>query len=154
MPSRRDLIRMTDEEVASFLAEPHNMAVATRGPGDDIHVVAMWYGFVGSDVAFWTYSKSQKMLNLQRTGTLTALVEAGESYDTLRGVELVADAEIITDTAQVYEIGNSIYGRYGGVAQSEEAKQVFLSSAPKRYGVIIHPRKVVSWDHRKLGGVY
>ncbi len=154
MPSRRDLIRMTDQEVAAFLAEPHTMAVATKGPGEDIHLVAMWYGFVGADVAFWTYAKSQKMLNLQRSGTLTAMVEAGETYDALRGVEMIADAEIVTDHEQVREIGSSIYGRYGGLDQSAEAKQAFLASASKRYGVIIHPRKLVSWDHRKLGGVY
>ena len=92
MPSRRDLIRMTDEEVEQFLDGRHTMNVATIGPDGRIHLVAMWYGFLEGAPAFWTYGKSQKILNLRRDPRITALVEDGEQYEELRGVELVVRA--------------------------------------------------------------
>src|SRR5690606_1942005 len=82
---RRDLIRMTDDEVRAFLAGRHTMNVATMNHDGTIHLVAMWYGFVGDDTAFWTYGKSQKIRNLERNPQITCLVEAGERYEELQG---------------------------------------------------------------------
>ncbi len=61
MPSRRDQITMTPDEVAAFLAERQTMNVATIGPTGHPHVVAMWYGFLDGRPAFWTFAKSQKI---------------------------------------------------------------------------------------------
>ena len=88
MPSRRDLIRMTPEELQTFLYERHTMNVATIGPSGHPHVHAMWYGFVEGKPAFWTFGKSQKIVNLRRDPKVTALVEDGETYNELRGAEL------------------------------------------------------------------
>ena len=43
------------------------MNIATFGPDGNIHLVAMWYGFIdGPAGAFETFTKSQKIKNLQR----------------------------------------------------------------------------------------
>ncbi|MCL4414950.1 MAG: pyridoxamine 5'-phosphate oxidase family protein, partial [Actinobacteria bacterium] len=34
------------------------MNVATIGPTGHPHLVAMWYGFLDSKLAFWTYARS------------------------------------------------------------------------------------------------
>ena len=39
--------------------------------------------------AFWTFGKSQKILNLRRDPKMTGLVESGDDYNELSGVELV-----------------------------------------------------------------
>ena len=59
--SRRDLIRMTDDEVTQYVHGRHTLSVATVGPSGRIHLVAMWYGFLDADIAFWTYGKCQKI---------------------------------------------------------------------------------------------
>ena len=65
--SRRGTITMSDDEVHEFLAGRHTMNVASMGPDGRIHLVAMWYGFTADGApAFWTYGKSQKILNLRR----------------------------------------------------------------------------------------
>ena len=46
MPSRRDMIRMTDDEIAEFLGGRRTLNLASHGPDGDIHLVAMWYGFL------------------------------------------------------------------------------------------------------------
>ena len=57
---------MTDDEVEAFLHERQTMNIASFGPDGNIHLVAMWYGFLGPNPAFETFSKSQKVLNLRR----------------------------------------------------------------------------------------
>ena len=69
MPSRRDLVRMTDEEIDAFLHERQSMGVATFNHDQTIHLVAMWYGFYEGKPAFETFTKSQKILNLRRDET-------------------------------------------------------------------------------------
>src|SRR3546814_13871073 len=87
--SRRDQIRMTDEEVAEFLSGRHTMNVATANHDGTIHLVAMWYAVLDGDPVFWTFGKSQKIRNLERAPGITCLVESGEEYAELQGVELV-----------------------------------------------------------------
>ena len=91
--SARDRATMSENEVAAFLAEARTLNVATLGPDGAIHIVAMWFVMRGTSPVFWTYAKSQKARNLSRDARLSALVEGGESYDTLRGVELIGTAE-------------------------------------------------------------
>lgn len=152
--SRRDAIRMTDDEVDAFLAERHTMNVATLGPDGRPHLVAMWYGFFEDGTpGFWTYGRSQKVVNLRRDPRLTCLVETGESYGELRGVELVADGTVVDDREQVLAIGASVFDRYTG-PYTPEARPALEQVGAKRVAVRIEVRNVVSWDHRKLGGRY
>jgi PPOX class probable F420-dependent enzyme len=137
---------MSETEVAAFLDEARTLNVATLGPDGAIHIVAMWYVMHGTSPVFWTYGKSQKARNLSRDARLSALVEAGESYDTLHGVELIGTAELVTDPVQVLRIGEELSGRYAGLGYGGDLSQV----AAKRIGVILHPARTISWDHRKL----
>lgn len=150
---RRDLIRMSDDEVRAFLDGRHTMNVATFNHDGTIHLVAMWYGFAGDAPAFWTYGKSQKIRNLERTPQITCLVEAGEAYEELRGVEIVGRAELVRDHDALMDIGRSVFGRYMG-EWSDEMQPYLERTGAKRVGVVVHADRIVSWDHRKLEGGY
>ena len=151
--SRRDQIRMTDAEVDAFLAERHTMNVASIGKDGQPHLVAMWYGFADGAPAFWTYEKSQKVLNLRRDPRITCLVESGDTYAELRGVELVGRATFLEDRDRVMAVGRSVAERYTGpvTAQGEAGLE---RTGAKRVAVRVDVEKVVSWDHTKLGGGY
>jgi len=150
---RRDLIRMSDEEVRAFLGGRHTMNVATINHDGSIHLVAMWYGFVGDRPAFWTFGKSQKIRNLERDPRITCLVEAGEEYEKLEGVELVGRAELVADHDGRMAIGRSVFERYIG-PWSDEMVPYLTQTGAKRVGVVVHVDRVVSWDHAKLQGGY
>ena len=154
MSKRRDLIRMTDEEADAFLRGRNTMNIATHGPDGRIHLVAMWYGFVDGKPAFETYMKSQKVLNLRRNPQITALIETGETYDQLRGLELVGTATISDDREVVMECARSVVDRYFGVENAEDMEAVAEGLAAKRVAVILDIDTVVSWDHTKLAGGY
>jgi PPOX class probable F420-dependent enzyme len=151
--SRRAAIRMTDHEVEAFLAEPHHLQVATIGRDGRPHLVAMWYGFFEGAPAFWTYGKSQKIVNLRRDPRLTCLVEAGTRYKDLQGVELIGTATILEGKDEVMAVGRSVYERYTGPYTDDKAP-VLEATGAKRVAVRVDVEDVVSWDHRKLGGTY
>lgn len=153
--NRRDQIRMTDDERDKFLAGRRTMQVATHGAAGAIHLVAMWYGFEGDLPAFETFARSQKVVNLRRDPNLTVLVEDGDTYETLRGVQIVGRAELIEEgDPRVIDIAESVVNRYIGASSSEEARAIAEAMANKRVGVIVHADKIVTWDHTKLGGAY
>ncbi|ROS41320.1 pyridoxamine 5'-phosphate oxidase family protein [Amycolatopsis thermoflava] len=149
--SRRDLIKMSPDEVLAFLAEQRVINVATINPNGRPHLAPLWYVPRGDGVATWTYRKSQKVANLRRLPQATVLVETGDTYDKLRGVQFEADVEIVEDTPSVAEIGSAMAERYGG---GSLAAEVVAAQAAKRAGLVFTPTKVVSWDHTKLGGAY
>ena len=152
--SRRDVIRMTDEEVEGFLSGRHTMNVATIGRDGRPHLVAMWYGFTADGKpAFWTYGKSQKILNLRRDPRITCLVETGDTYEQLKGVELVGTGVVLEDRDDVMAVGRSVFERYTG-PWTDAASGAIEQMGAKRFAVRIDVERVVSWDHSKLGGTY
>ncbi len=155
MANQRSRIAMTDDEVTAYLDTQRILNVATIGPSGHPHVVAMWYAVMDGQVAFWTFAKSQKVLNLRRDPKLSALVESGETYNELRGVELVGTGRLVEDYEQTLAIGKAVGVRYNGEGVLSEAALPFLEAqARKRIGVLVDVERVVSWDHTKLGGAY
>ena len=150
---RRDLIHMTDEEIQAFLQKERTVQVATIDHDGYPHLVAMWFVLFNNEVAFWTYAKSQKAINLRRDPRLTCLIEAGERYDELRGVQIKGQAFISDDYEMVQRIGEMIWERYTGPL-NENTRSMVIAQAAKRVVVVVKPVEIVSWDHRKLGGGY
>jgi PPOX class probable F420-dependent enzyme len=152
VPSRRAEIEMSEDEVRAFLAEHKVMQVATMGPRGWPHVVPLWYVQDGTELRGWTFAKSQKARNLQRDPRATVAIEDGVDYAELRGVMMECDVEVERETERVVPYGEALVERYGD--GSEEMKEAFRAQARKRVGLRFVPRRVVSWDHRKLGGSY
>ena len=151
--SRRNSIRMNDEEIRAFLEEQRTLQVATIDHDGFPHLVAMWYVLINDEVAFWTYAKSQKAINLRRDPRLTCLVEAGTSYEKLRGVQIKGHAVISDDHATVLKLGEAIWERYTGPL-NEHTRPMVEAQAVKRVAIVVKPIEIVSWDHGKLGGGY
>ena len=148
--NQRSQITMSDAEVQQFLEQQRVVNIATIGPSGMPHVVAMWYALVDGDIWFETKAKSQKVVNLRRDPRISCLVEAGHTYDTLRGVELEGTAEIVDDPDAIWEVGKSVWERYNG-PYSEEVKPLVEMMLNKRVAVRVRADRVRSWDHRKLG---
>ncbi len=78
-------------------------------------------------------------------------VEAGHSYDQLRGVSIEGNAVLIedTDADEYWAAGISLFERYQG-PYSEEMRPFVEMMMNKRVAVRVEPTRVRSWDHRKL----
>lgn len=155
MPSRRSQIEMTPEEQEEFLATGWTLQVASIGSQGYPHLVAMWYGMIGGEIHFTTFAKAQKVLNLERDPRITCMLESGEQYQELRGLVVEGDAEVIQgDPDLVLQVNAAIGAKRGNGADATMPSDVQRKQAAKRAVVRVHPKRVISWDHNKLGGTY
>jgi PPOX class probable F420-dependent enzyme len=158
MPSRRDQIEMSAGELRAFLEEQKVMQVATIGPNGRPHLMPLWYVVEDGDgpaLSGWTFAKSQKARNLERDPRATISVEDGVEYQELRGVTMECDIEIARDPDVVAGYGARLFERYGpGGELAPEVREMVAKQAVKRIGLRFVPTRVVTWDHRKLGGTY
>jgi PPOX class probable F420-dependent enzyme len=156
--SRRDQIQMTDAELRDFLAKSQTIIITSINRDGMPHPMPMWYGVEpDGSIVMTTFTKSQKIRNIERDPRVTLLVEDGTVYNELRGVVIYGKADLIRDTDQVVEI----LARVSTKALDDPSddtrdniRKAVRGTAPKRTGIRVHPDKIVSWDHRKLGGVY
>jgi PPOX class probable F420-dependent enzyme len=156
MPSRRDQIRLTEEQQRELIASERIAVISSLGPRGWPHVMPLWYVPRDGEIWIWTYAKSQKVKNLERDPRATLLIETGVEYGELRGVQIEAEAEIIRDLDRIVDYAKEMTVRYSEGIQSVEgdAEDGLRAQAPKRVAIHFHPKRIASWDHRKLGGIY
>jgi PPOX class probable F420-dependent enzyme len=152
--SRRDEIRMSEDEVRAFLEEERTVTCATLGRNGWPHLMPLWYVVRDGEIWAWTYGKSQKVRNLERDPRATLQVEAGTEYHELRGVMLETDVIVHRDIETVTALGLDLLARYTGGELTEDARAGVVRQAAKRVGLQFVERRRASWDHRKLAGVY
>ncbi len=153
MRSQRQRIRMTEAEVSAFLASQRKISVATLNPDGSAHVMPMYYVMVEGRVAFWSYTKSQKIRNLQRDPRVTVMAEAGDAYFDLRGVQIRGLAHVSADPAVVLPVWRAALrpavrpadGRVpqpGGVHGPKEVTRGRRASAHRLLGSQPGPRSI------------
>jgi len=144
---------MSDAEVAAYLGGVHTLQVASINADGTPHLAAMFYAVIDGEVGFWTYGKSQKIVNLRRDPRISVMVETGREYSELKGVTITGRARLIDDLKEVFAFGEVLYPRYFGELNDAAREGIKITGA-KRVVVMVEPSKVVSWDHTKLGGTY
>ena len=149
-PARhRDRVTMTAADQAELLAESRKLQLATINRDGTPHLVTMYYVMLDGQIAFWTYRSAQKARNLARDPRVTCLVEAGDEYFELRGVQVVGIARRVEDPAGVLDIGRRLAAVTTGMP-ADALEEYTTKTARKRFGFIVEPRRIISWDHRRL----
>ena len=143
---------MNEDEVDAFIEEQKSLQVGTIERDGSIHLSTLWFARVDKRVVFETYTKSQKIKNLQRDPRITLLWEDGDVYDQLRGVMIKGTARLVTDHSQVFPLALEVMKRNQPDIPEEVLEQAADQMAAKRTAVVVEPQKVISWDHRKLAG--
>lgn len=159
--ARKD-ISMTDAEIQAFLASGAKVLIVTSNGADGYpHVAPMWFVLDDGRIVFRSFAKSQKIVNLRRDPKLTVLVETGDSYATLQGVMVKGRAELIDDPEYTLDLYVALAERYpffpgvgAGATPESDVRAAFERHAAKNTAVVVHPDRVISWDHTKLGGGY
>jgi PPOX class probable F420-dependent enzyme len=145
--SRR--IAMTADERDAFLTTERTCRVATAGADGRPHVVPLW--FVWDGRALWLSSivRSQRWTDLARDPRVAVVVDAGEQYGQLRGVEITGVAEAVGDVPRGAGEHPELAGperlfarKYGGTDEfTPDGRHAWLK---------VVPDKLVSWDFRKI----
>jgi PPOX class probable F420-dependent enzyme len=148
-PQRRGgRIALTPEERDVLLRGQRTCRVATVGADGAPHVSALW--FVWDGTALWLNSvvASQRWTNVTRDPRVSVLVDAGEEFLELCGVELIGTVEVIGEVprtsgpSEQLAAPEALFGaKYAGGAFVADGRHAWLRLVPD---------KVVSWDFRKL----
>jgi PPOX class probable F420-dependent enzyme len=148
--NQRAQIVMSRAEIEDFVNSSRGGTLATVDRDGQPHLTAMWYGVVDGQIWFETKAKSQKAVNLRRDPRVTFLLDAGDTYDTLRGVSFEGTAEIVDDPEAIFRVGVSVWERYTG-PYTEESRPAVDMMMKNRIAFRLVVERVRSWDHRKLG---
>ena len=154
MPKRRGQIAMSEDEIWKFIEERKSLQVATIGADGAPHLTTLWFVVVDGEIAFETFTKSQKIVNLKRDARIAVLVEDGDVYNELRGVAINGRAELYDDPAQVFRYALAVTRKNNPGLTDEQQNAAAKIMSVKRTAVVVKPEKIVSWDHRRLGGRY
>ena len=148
-PQRRArAIAMTSDEVDAFLAEQRTCRVATVGRGGP-HATPLWYVWFGGALWLTSLSRSQRWTDLMADPRIAVVVDAGEAYDELRGVELRGRVEVVGEVPRTGEPvpeldapEQAFADRYSGGTIVRDGRHAWLRLVPD---------KITSWDFRKIG---
>ena len=157
MPSRRELIQLSADEIRDFLAEQKTLIIVSNGKDGYPHPMPMWFYADDAGCLYCTtFSKAQKVFNWRRDPKASLLVESGEEYAELKSVLIYATAEVIDDLDAVCDalVNIGAKGRTLTPEQADAMRSQVVKTAEKRVLLKFTPERYVSWDHSKLGGKY
>jgi len=153
MASGRNAVTMSDGEIEQFLTDNMKVQIATIGPDGTPHLTTLFYVLEDGMVAFWTYGRSQKVVNLRRDPRITCLIEDGEDYFELRGVTIQGKARLVEEYDDIRALGARVAKRMAGdLDLGDFGDEIVEKQARKRVGIVVEPIKVASWDHHKMAG--
>ena len=145
---------MSKEELEQFIAEQKSLQVATINRDGTPHLSTLWFDIVEGDIVFETFTKSQKIKNLEWDPRISCLLEDGLVYEKLRGVQINGTAELHSDPATVHLYARGVMERNNPEIPGEMLDAFAESMSTKRTAVIIKAEHIATWDHTKLGGAY
>jgi PPOX class probable F420-dependent enzyme len=150
MAGRRGEITLTAEEQRDFLRQAKTAILTTIGPDGVPDPTAMWFVLdPDGTLVMRTYAKSQKVVNVERDPRVAVLLEDGETYDTLRGLQLTGRIELSRDVDDVLDVVEGLARKYQGVDGLD--RDAMRDYASKQAVMRLRVDRVVSWDHGKLG---
>jgi Pyridoxamine 5'-phosphate oxidase len=144
-------IAMSPEERDEYLRTERTCRVASVGKDGVPHNSALWFVWDGDALWLNTLVRSQRWTNFQRDPRVSVLVDGGESYMELQGVELIGRVEQVgtaprtPDPEPALEVPERLFGeKYSGGAFVPDGTHAWVRLVPD---------KIVSWDFRKLAGL-
>ena len=148
MPNRRAEIQLTPDEQTEMLDSARTAILVTIGPDGVPDPTAMWFVLDGGQIVMRTYAKSQKVRNIERDPRVAVLIEDGETYDTLRGLQLTGRVALSRDADEVLDVVEGLARKYQGVDGLD--RESLRDYASKQAVLRLEVDRLVSWDHSKL----
>jgi PPOX class probable F420-dependent enzyme len=154
MPSRREMIAMSEQEMWDFIETQKSIQVCTLNKDGTPHLTVMWFAVRDGAIVLETFTKSQKIVNLKRNPQMAVLLEDGDTYNELRGVSINCEAELVEDYETVHALHVDVVVRNQSGVTPEQAEEFTREMSKKKTVIRVRPQKVMSWDHRKLDVAY
>jgi hypothetical protein len=146
---RARAIAMSLDEIDAFLAEQRTCRVATVGRNGP-HATPLWFVWQGGALWLTSLSRSQRWTDLQNDPRVAVVVDAGEAYGELRGVELRGRVEVVGEVPRTGEPVPDLDGPEQAFADRYTDGTIIRDG--RHAWLRLVPEKITSWDFRKLDG--
>jgi PPOX class probable F420-dependent enzyme len=152
MGKQRSEIAMSADEISDFLNAGGTVQLALIGPDGYPDITPMWFVIDGDTLWMRTYGKSQKVVNARRDPRCCALIETGDRYLELRGVQITGDVQVVDDVDRICWVAARLMVKYEGVDPEHipALETAYRDRAPKQVALSLSLDRIVSWDHRKM----
>jgi hypothetical protein len=140
---------MSAEERDAFLGSERTCRVASVGGDGSPHVTPLWFVWDGRALWLTSIVQSQRWTDLQRDNRVGVIIDTGADFMELRGVEVRGVAEAVGEVPRTgepvpeLEAPERLFAdKYAGDHMHHDGRHAWLR---------VTPRKIVSWDFRKMG---
>lgn len=143
---------MTPDELDEFLTSQRTCRVATVSADGAPHVSTLWFVWDGKSLWLYSITRSKRWADLRRDPRVAVVVDTGEEYDELRGVELSGTVEFIGEAPRTGEI----HPELDSVEPLFARKNFGLPEMPhdgRHAWMRLTPEATTSWDFRKLAAL-
>jgi len=142
-------IAMSGDELDAFLAVQRTCRVATNSTSGP-HVAPLWFFWDGESIWLSSVVRSQRWHDLQRDGRVAIVIDAGDSYDELRGVEIRGVVAVVGEVPRVGEPAAELAGPESGFHRKYRDPGDEIPYDGKHAWLRVTPQKLTSWDFRKM----
>ena len=150
-PQRRARrIAMSAEERDAFLREQRTARVASVSAGGAPHVTPLWFVWDGEHLWLNSIVRAQRHANLLRDPRVAVVVDAGDGYFELRGVELSGRVEQIGESPRTGEPNAVLERVERSFAEKYIGPGATFAHDGKHAWLRITPEREYTWDFRKL----
>lgn len=135
------------KDVHQALQQTRICILSTTGPGDWPHSIPMWYRYRGGVITFSTSRRSQKFLNVSRTGKATVVIDdrAPPYYAVMIRGEAETGPGLSRD--EEYEIAL----RYLGAAKVGAFMALYDAGGHDDVTINVRPTKVAEFQSASAG---
>jgi hypothetical protein len=144
---RARAIAMSDDERDAFLATERTVRVATNGTHGP-HATPLYFVWDGAAMWFSSLTRAQRWKDLEADPRMGAVVDAGEFYGELRGVEIRGRVEPVGEIPRTGEpnpeleaVEQAFADKYTEGSFGHDGRHAWLKLVPE---------KISSWDFRKI----
>jgi len=139
------MAKLSRQAVKIFLGEQKVCRLATVDRFGQPHVVPVWHIVLDGDLYIETSPNSRKGRNLRANPKMALVVDAGDTFNTYRGVLIQGTVEIVKDKKMLARFRDAMAQRYFGTAEHPGYKYLVSGGDPLLMKVI--PKKIVTWDY-------
>jgi PPOX class probable F420-dependent enzyme len=145
-------IMMTPDELDEFLTARRTCRVATVSADGAPHVSTLWFAWDGTSLWLYSITRSKRWADLRRDPRVAVVVDAGEEYGELRGVEVAGSVEFVGEAPRTGEphpeldLVERLFARknFGLEEMPHDGRHAWLR---------LTPESTASWDFRKLASL-
>ena len=147
-------LQLTQIEIDNLMSTLSRCRIATIGPGTDINLTPMTFGWASGKV--YIFGRGQKITNLRRNNSATVLVDIGDSWTELKGIMMRGAAKILetqVDEKQDEGLEQAMHNlgqKHDLTKGGKRIPYTATASGRSRRWIVFQPNNIVSWNNEKL----